>query len=72
MTRTIILAASTVVLAAISGQAFAYSNVVAKPSREAISGQRVVQMFNSPDQTMPAPTDTADTYRYHGGPKSND
>jgi hypothetical protein len=68
MTRKIILAALTVVFAANSGQAFAYSNVAPKPSHEARSGQRLMQAFNSFDQTMSA----ADTYRYHGGPKSND
>lgn len=72
MTRKIILLASTVVLAAISGQAFAYSIVPPKPSHEARSDQQAIQMFNSFDQTMPAPADATDAYRYHGGPKSND
>jgi hypothetical protein len=72
MTRKIILAASTVVLVAISGQAFAYSVVAPKPAYQVTSDEQVSRAFNAFDRTSAPSVGEPDTHRYHGGPKSND
>jgi hypothetical protein len=72
MTRKIILAASTVVLVAISGQAFAYSVVAPKPAHQVTFEEQVPRAFDAFDRTSAPSAGEHDTYRYHGGPKSND
>jgi hypothetical protein len=72
MTKKIILAASLMLLSTISGQALAYSNVSPKAPHESVSDQRAFNAFEVFDQmTGPRATETS-SYRYHGGPKSND
>ena len=73
MVRKIILAASTVVLvAAISGQAFAYSVVAPKPAHQMTFEEQVPRAFDAFDRTSAPLAGEPDTYRYHGGPKSYD
>jgi hypothetical protein len=58
--------------AAMTGQAFAYSNVSPRPARpETTSNNRSQRFFNTLDQQI-SPWATASDYRYRGGPKSND
>jgi hypothetical protein len=72
MVRKIILAASTVVLVAISGQAFAYSVVAPKPAHQVTFEEQVPRAFDAFDRTSARLAGEPDTYHYHGGPKSND
>jgi hypothetical protein len=72
MTRKIILAASTMVLVAISGQAFAYSVVAPNPAHQVTFEEQVPRAFTAFDRTSAPSAGEPDTYRYHGGPKSND
>lgn len=67
MTKTITLAASMMVLAAISGQALA-GTVTSKtrPDSQADASHQSAGAFAS------MPTDAANSHRYHGGPKTND
>jgi hypothetical protein len=72
MVRKIILAASTVVLVAISGQAFAYSVVAPKPAHQVTFEEQAPRAFDAFDRKSAPLAGEPDTYRYHGGPKSND
>ena len=72
MVRNIIRAASTVVLVAISGQAFAYSVVATRPTHQVTFEEQLPRTFNAFDRTSAPLAGEPDTYRYHGGPKSND
>ena len=72
MVRQIILAASTVVLVAISGQAFAYSVVAPKPAHQVTFEEQVPRAFDAFDRTSARLAGEPGTYHYHGGPKSND
>jgi hypothetical protein len=72
MVRKIILAASTVVLVAISGQAFAYSVVAPKPAHQVTFEEQVPRAFDAFDRTSERLAGEPGTYHYHGGPKSND
>jgi hypothetical protein len=67
-TNTLALAASAMLLVAISGQAFA---ATAKPHRwTETSAERA---FNTSHAAMMTPQATPiNTHPYHGGPKSND
>ena len=71
MTTKMILAASTMLLVTVSGQALAYSNVAPKPAHEAISHQQASSAFDV-FQMIGAPVTEPNSYRYRGGPKSND
>ena len=72
MTKKMILAASMMLLSTTSGPALAYSNVAPKAPHEAVSAQQASNAFDVFDQmTRPLATE-ANSYRYHGGPKSND
>jgi hypothetical protein len=71
MTRKIILAASTVALVAISGQAFAYSVVAPKRAQQVTFEEQVPRAFNAFDRTSAPSAGEPGTYRYQGGPKSN-
>jgi hypothetical protein len=71
MTKNLALAASIIVLVAISGQAFARatgSNTRYWPE-PAISSDQAMHAF---DPAMAAPAVQPNTHRYEGGPKSND
>ena len=70
MTKKMILAASMMLLSTISGQALAYSNVA--PKHEEVADQQASNAFNAFDQTMSPRVIASNSYRYHGGPKSND
>jgi hypothetical protein len=72
MVRKIILAASTVVLVAIAGQAFAYSVVAPKPAHQVTFEEQVPRAFDAFDRTSARLAGEPGTYHYHGGPKSND
>jgi len=72
MTKKMILAASMMLLSTISGQALAYSNVAPKSSPEAVSHQQVSKAFNVLDEMMDPRVTEPNSYRYRGGPKSND
>jgi hypothetical protein len=68
MTRIVILAAS--LIAATCGQAFAYSNVSPKEAPDvAAADQQAPDSFIRFER---ANTVDSDSYRYHGGPKTND
>jgi hypothetical protein len=75
MTKNLALAASIMMLIAISGQAFAdtaspnaryWSNATDSSDRQAVNA------LNAFDPAMAAQTAEPNAYRYHGGPKSND
>ena len=73
MTRNLALAASVMMLAAISGQAFAASATHARHRMEAVEpSQQVTDTFNAIDSAMATPTVAVNTHRYEGGPKTND
>jgi hypothetical protein len=68
MTRILLLTAS--LIAATSGQAFAYSNVSPKePAQVTAVDRNASDSFAAPEQAYAF---TADGYHYHGGPKAND
>jgi hypothetical protein len=68
MTRILLL--STCLIAAMSGQALAYSNVSPRQaSRVATVDRSELSSFDGPEQAYAF---AADNYRYHGGPKAND
>jgi hypothetical protein len=64
MTKNLALAASMVVLTAISGQAFAKT--------AAPSDQQAAYAFNASDRATATEMNAPDAYHYHGGPKYND
>jgi hypothetical protein len=69
MTKTMTLAASTMVLVAISGQAFAGTAIAAAwRHSQASSNPQVMRAYNA---VAPA-TIEPNAHRYHGGPKAND
>jgi hypothetical protein len=75
MTKNLTLAASIMMLVAISGQAFADTaapNARYWPVATGASDRQVVQAFNAFDPATAAQTAEPNAYRYHGGPKSND
>jgi hypothetical protein len=75
MTRNLALAASIIMLVAISGQAFARatgSNTRYWPEPAISSDQQAVHAYNAFDPAMAAPAVEPNTHRYEGGPKSND
>jgi hypothetical protein len=75
MTKNLALAASVMMLVAISGQALArtaapnarYWSEAAGPSH-----RQAAYAFDAFDSTMATQTDEPNPYRYHGGPKYND
>jgi hypothetical protein len=67
MSKISTLTASMVVLAAISGQAFAGTiTSKARPASQSYASQQTIGAFAS------MPTAVTDSHRYHGGPKAND
>ncbi len=75
MTTTLALAASIMLLIAISRQAFAETAPPdARYWSEATgpSNPQVVHAFNAFDPATATQTAELNVYRYHGGPKSND
>jgi hypothetical protein len=69
MMKTITLAASMMVLVAISGQAFAgTATPAAWRHSQTYTNQQAMRAFNA---VAPATVD-ANTHQYHGGPKVND
>ena len=73
MRKNLALAASIMMLVAISGQAFAaapkarYWPIATGPSHR----QMVVRAFNAFDPAMATQTVEPNAHRYHGGPKSS-
>jgi hypothetical protein len=75
MTKNIMLAASMMMLVAISPQAFARATgTTEQHSREVtdLSGRQAADTFNAFDATMAAPPAASVMHRYQGGPKTND
>ncbi len=75
MTKNLALAASIMMLTAISGQAFAQTaspNGRYWPVATGPSDRQAVYAFNAFDPATAAQTAEPSAYRYHGGPKSND
>ena len=75
MTKKLALAASVVMLVAISGQAFADTAPPSEPhSSEAASAsdRQLVYVSNAFGSAAATQADELNAYRYHGGPKSND
>ena len=76
MTRNLALAASTMMLVAISGQAFARttgSNNQYRPEVANSLDQQVVPAYDAfDDPWMATQMAEPNAYRYHGGPKYND
>jgi hypothetical protein len=72
MTKRITLTALIVLLGTISGQAFAYSNVSPKEPTEVVSNRKASDEFKVFDWTLTRRAAEPDTYRYRGGPRSND
>jgi hypothetical protein len=71
MMKTITLAASMMVLVAISGQAFAgTATTAAWRHSQTSTNPQVMRAFNAV-AVAPATVD-ANTHQYHGGPKVND
>jgi hypothetical protein len=67
MSKISTLTASMLVLAAISGQAFAGTiTSKARPVSQAYASQQTMSAFAS------MPSAATDSHRYHGGPKAND
>jgi hypothetical protein len=64
MTTNLALAASVVMLMAVSGQAFAKTAVPLD--------QQAAYAFNAFDRVAATETAAPDAHRYHGGPKYND
>ena len=75
MTKNLALVASIMMLAAISGQAFADTAAPTArywPEATGPSDRQVVYAFSAFDPAMATQTAEPNAYRYHGGPKSND
>ena len=74
MTKNLALAASVMMLVAISGQAIAETAAPnARHWSEATGpSDRQASAYNAFDSMMATQTDEPDAYRYHGGPKYND
>jgi hypothetical protein len=75
MTKNLALAASVMMLVAISGQAFAQTaapNARYWPEATGPSDRQAAYAFNAFDSMMATQTDEPNAYRYHGGPKYND
>jgi hypothetical protein len=73
--KNLALAASVMVLVAISGQAFA--KTAAQNARDwsettGPSAPQAAYAYDAFDSTIAAQPDEPDAYRYHGGPKYND
>jgi hypothetical protein len=75
MTKNLALAASVMMLVAISGQAFAQTaapNARYWPEATGPSDRQTASAFNAFDSMTATQTDEPNAYRYHGGPKYND
>jgi len=73
MTKILALAASVMMLVAISGQAFAQTAAPnAHYEATGPSDRQAVYAFNAFGSMMATQTDEPNAYRYHGGPKYND
>jgi hypothetical protein len=75
MTKNIMLAASMMLLVAISGQAFARPAGTTEPhwrDMTATSGRQAADSFNAFDATMATSPAAPMTHRSEGGPKTND
>ena len=75
MTKNLTLAASMMILLAISGQALARSAAPNAHDWSEATGHtsgHMVRAFNTFDPAMAPQTVEPDAYRYHGGPKYND
>ena len=75
MTKKFALAASIAMLMTISGQALAETaapNAWYEPRPASTAARQAVCAVNAYDRTGATETAHADTYHYHGGPKSND
>jgi hypothetical protein len=75
MTKNLSLAASMMILLAISGQALARSAAPNAHDWSEATGptsRHMVRAFNTFDPAMAPQTVEPDAYRYHGGPKYND
>ncbi len=75
MTKNLALAASVMLLVAISGQAFAQTgapNARYWPEATRPSDRQAAYAFNAFDSMTATQTDESNAYRYHGGPKYND
>jgi hypothetical protein len=73
--KNLALAASVVMLVAISGQAFAATaapNSRYWPETTGPYNPQAENSFNAFDSTMTTQTAEPNAYRYHGGPKAND
>jgi hypothetical protein len=73
MTKILALAASVMMLAAISGQAFA--ETAAPNARHEATGpsdRQAAYAFGAFDPATATQTDEPNAHRYHGGPKYND
>jgi len=71
MTKTLALAASMVLLVAISGRAFAGSGQLNARSLLEAAGPVDRETANA-SNVLEQERTTRNSYRYHGGPKSND
>jgi hypothetical protein len=71
MTKNLALAASIMMLTAISGQAFADTAAPNARYSPEVTGPSVFA-FNSFDRPSVTQATEPNAYRYHGGPKSND
>jgi hypothetical protein len=75
MTKNLALAASIMMVVAISGQALAGTAAPKArywPKATDPSDRQVVRAFNAFDPAMATQTVEPNAHRYHGGPKSND
>ena len=75
MTKNLALAASVMMLVAISGQAIAETaapNARYRSETTGPSDRQAAYAFNAFDSMMATQTDEPNAYRYHGGPKYND
>jgi hypothetical protein len=73
MKTRILLAASILTFAAMTGQSFAYSNVSPRPVRhDPTSSDQSPRSFKALDQAIAPWAAASGGYRYYGGPKSND
>lgn len=74
MTKNLALAASIMILVAISGQAFAGTaapNARYWPKAIAPSDRQAVSAYNAYDRAVATETVEPNAHRYYGGPKSN-
>ena len=75
MTKNFALAASIMMLIAISGQALADTAPKSARHRSEATGpsdRQVVNAFNAFDLAIARQSPDSNAYHYHGGPKSND